>query len=153
MANLPTKVYGNAGLKAVTGAVDYTTTINATLHTNAGYTPNQDTHVFRSDLAGELSTANGYTAGGAACTLPSPTYDAATHTARVAPGGSVVWTLSGTINARWAVFSKHRGGSATLDELLCYVDMNSGTAADISIPTGTFTLTFDATGLVKDAAS
>lgn len=151
---LPTKWYGQALLKAMTAKLDASAdTWYATLHTNAGYTPNQDTHVFRSDLAGELSTASGYTAGGAACTLPAPTYDATTNETRVAPSGSVSWTFTATISCRWCVVSKHRGGAATADELVCYIDLNNGTAADVSIPASTFTVNFDSTGLVKITAA
>ena len=151
---LPTKWYGQACLKAGTAKLDFSAdTFKCGLSTHAGYTPNQDTHVFRSDITGELSTANGYTAGGATCTMPAPAYDATTNESRFGPAGSVSWTLTGTISCRWAWVYKSRGGVASADELVCYIDLNNGTAADVSIPASTFTINFDATGLVKITAA
>jgi hypothetical protein len=151
---LPTKWFGLACQKVGQAKFDFgADTFKVILATHAGYVPNQDTHDFRDDVTGELSTANGYTAGGATATMPAVAYDATTNEARFGPGGSVAWTLTGTISCRWAIAYKSRGGAASADEVVCYIDLNNGTAADVSIPASTFTINFDATGLVKITAA
>lgn len=69
--------YRQASAKAFAGTINWASdTIKATLHT-ATYTPNQDTHVFVSDLTNELSTGGGYTSGGVTLASCTATYTAA----------------------------------------------------------------------------
>jgi hypothetical protein len=151
---VPTKWYG-LGLKALASGVIVpgTDTFHMLLATHSGYTPDQDAHDYRNDVSGEVANGNGYATGGVATTIAAATYDAATNEVRIGASGSAQWTFSATISCRWAVLCKWRGGASSADELVCYTDLNNGTAADVSIPQGTFTINYDSTGLVKITAS
>lgn len=99
-----------------------------------GYTPNQATHTKRSDVTSE-STGTGYTSGGVASAV-TLSLNTSTHTANVS-FASVSWPSS-TITATGAVIYKHRGGLASADNLVAYVDF-SGSISDSA---GTFTVNF-----------
>jgi hypothetical protein len=99
----------------------------------ASYAPNKDTHMKRSDLTNEVAGA-GYTAGGAAATV-TVTKDTANDRIDISLG-QASWPAS-TITARGAVYYKSRGGLASADELVAYVDFG----ADIVSTNGTFSLT------------
>ena len=71
-------------------------TIKQTLHTST-WTPNQTTNEVKADATNELSTANGYTAGGV--TLASKTYAAASLTTTF-DAADTGWTLTGAITFR-----------------------------------------------------
>lgn len=69
--------YRNALVKTMNAEVDWNSDdIRLTLHTST-YIPNLDTHDYVDDLTNELSTADGYTAGGVALTTEAVTYTAA----------------------------------------------------------------------------
>lgn len=100
----------------------------------AAYTPNKDTHLKRSDVTNEVAAGSGYSTGGAATTV-TVTKDTANDRVDVA-FGAVAWAAS-TITARGMVIYKSRGGLASADELVCYIDFG----ADISSTNDTFTAT------------
>lgn len=144
------KWYGQAGVGqwSATAArrVDWVTdTIKVTLHTST-YTPNQDTHVFASDLTNELTTAGGYTAGGVTLAGKTDTYDSATNESRL-DANDVSWT-GATFTARYAAIWKDTGTAAT-SPLIGWVDFG----ADQSPAGVTFSIVWDATGAVKAVAS
>lgn len=113
--------------------VPNTDTFKALLVT-ATYTPNKGTHLKRSDVTNEV-TGTGYTAGGAAvtCTVAKDT----TNHRETYTFSNPSWATA-TITARAAVIYKSRGGVASADELVCYVDFG----ADVSSTGGTFSVTF-----------
>jgi len=128
--------YGQALEKIGEGLIDIDTDTFHLMLTTSTYTPNQDTHVFRSDVTNEVGSSGTYTTGGGnALTGVSSTYDAATNQYRIS------WTspsyTSATITARTAVIYKNRGGAATADELLAYCTE----ASDVTSTAGTFTVT------------
>lgn len=147
-----TKVYGTAQ-KHLDADVDWATdTIKVSLHTST-YTPNQSTHEFFSSITNELTTANGYTAGGSTLASKSVTvtalvtaYKAATTSWAVASGQ--------TLTARYAVVRKDTGSSAT-SPVLAYVDMTTDQTASASGGASTsFDLVWDTTdGVFKVTAS
>lgn len=84
----------------------------------SSYVPDKDAHTKRSDVTNEVSGA-GYVAGGAAiaCTVASvPAADRETLTF-----ATTAWDPS-TITARGGVIYKSRGGAASADELVAYLD-------------------------------
>ena len=125
--------YGNAVTKVAQGSIDLDTDTFKIMLTTSTYTPNQDTHTFRSDVTNEV-TGTGYTAGGNTLSGVSVTYNAASHQLRMS-WTSPTWPSS-TITARTAVIYKSRGGAATADELLAYCTES----ADVSSTAGTFTV-------------
>jgi hypothetical protein len=71
------KIYRQNLTKVFNKLIDFDSdALKWTLHTST-YAPNQDTHVFQSDLTNELTTGGGYTAGGLAIASPTITYTAA----------------------------------------------------------------------------
>jgi len=134
------KFYGLGVSHIANGAVDWDTdTIKASLHT-VTYTPNQDTHDFFDDVTNELS-GGGYAQ--IALTTKTRTYDAATNEVRLDADDIVFATFTGTF--RYLVFRKARGGAASADEIIGYVDFG----ADETVTAGTFTAQLDATGAYK----
>jgi hypothetical protein len=91
----------------------------------------------KSDISGELSTANGYTAGGATVTITSSAQSSGLYTLIAS---DVTWTASGgSIGPfRYAVFYN---SSASNSELIGYIDYGYS----VTVASGqTFTLDFDA---------
>lgn len=105
----------------------------------SSYTPSQTTHVYKSDITNEVS-GTGYTAGGA--TLGSVTCTKSSLVCSVLDAADTSWTTA-TITARYAVIYKDTGSSAT-SPVLGYVDFG----ADATSTAGTFTITWDATGIL-----
>jgi hypothetical protein len=142
--------YGNAllGQFSTTAArrVDWVTdTIKTSLHT-VTYTPSQDTDDFFNDATNEI-TGTGYTAGGVTLGSKSTSYDAASNEARLI-AGNAVWTSS-TFTCRFAVTYSDTGGASTTDPVMGYVNMGG----DQTVSSGTFTVAWDATGVLKLTAA
>lgn len=142
---ITTKWYGNGLLKLVTGQIDADTDTFKVLLTTSTYVPDQDAHDFRDDVTNEI-TGTGYTAGGLTLAGVSVTYDAASNEVRLL-WNDASWS-SASFTARNAVVYKSRGGAASADELLFYIDFG----ADQTVSSGTFTLDFT-TAAVKITAS
>lgn len=116
------------------GKFDFSSdTFKVMLVTDA-YTPDFDAHDFRNDVTNEVS-GTGYTAGGAGVTVSVSAPDTGNDRQDVSLGGAA-WP-GATITARGAVYYKSRGGAATADEIIAYVDFGG----DVSATAGTFTLT------------
>lgn len=141
--------FTNGPKHLVTDTVWTSDTIKVALTTSA-YTPNQDTHEFFSDVTNELSTANGYTAGGATLGTKSVTADATSNETRLIAANTVWTATSGnTITARRAVIYKSTGTAGT-SPLLGWVDFG----ADVSATGDTFTITWNATnGVLRITAA
>jgi hypothetical protein len=105
------------------------------------YAPNIDTHTRRSDVTNEV-VGTGYTAGGVALTGVTVTNDTANDRTKLS-SANPSWPTA-TITARGAVIYKSRGGAATADELVCYLDFG----ADQTSTAGTFTVTCPANGWI-----
>jgi hypothetical protein len=108
------------------------------------YTPNQDTHQYKSSITNEV-TGTGYTATGA--TLGSVTVTNSGHVVTL-DAADTSWTTS-TITARYAVVYDSTPASDATRPLICYVDFG----ADVVSSGGTFQITWDATGIVTFTAS
>lgn len=145
------KWYGVPIKNILSGAnpVDWDTdTIKVALCTSS-YTPDQDAHDFFNDITNELSTANGYTAGGATLSASAPTYDTASNEIRL-DAADVSWTATESgITARYAIVYKSTGSAAT-SPLLGYVDFGGNNTAAAG---SKFNIEWDATGVLKVTAS
>jgi hypothetical protein len=101
----------------------------------ATYAPNKGTHTKRSNVTNEC-TGTGYSTGGIAITV-TPSLDTTNHWDAWTLG-SINWpTCTLDVAVRALVVYKHRGGAASADELLFYVDFGS----DKACSGGTFTFT------------
>jgi hypothetical protein len=136
-------LYGNFIAKAFNKEIDWDTdTIKVALLTSS-YTPNQDTHDYFDDVSAAEVTGVGYTAGGNTLASKTNTYDAATNVI-VLDAADTTWSAS-TITARYAVVYDASGGSASTNPLIGYVDFGSNQSSS----NGNFTITWDATGIVR----
>ena len=114
-------------------------TFKIQLH-NTTWTPSLSADLVRADLSNELSTADGYTAGGA--TLGSVTWSKSGSTVTF-DAADPAWTITGSgITIRYAVIYSD---TAANDELVAYCDLYG---ANQAIPAGTFTITLNASGII-----
>ena len=102
-------------------------------------------HTVYADLTNELSTANGYTSGGAA--LASVTFSQTSGTATF-DAADTTWTASGgSIVARRAVIYKDGTANTRVKPLIASILLDT-TPADITVTTGnTLTLQYNASGI------
>lgn len=112
---------------------------------SATYIPDQDAHQTKADVIGEV-TGTGYTAGGAALTNKTITYDPVSNTT-ILDADDVVWTNS-TITARYAVIYDDYGTADTEKLLLGYVDFGQ----DMSSSNGDFKIVWDVAGIFRFTA-
>jgi hypothetical protein len=113
-------------------------TIKVMLVTSS-YTPDRDSHEFRSSVTNEVSGTN-YTAGGAMLANKTLTQDNTNDLCKW-DADDVTWASS-TITARAAVVYLSTGNAAT-DILICYIDFGS----DKSSAATDFKITWNASGI------
>ncbi len=128
-------IYNSALEDLARGAIDFDTDTFKIMLVTAAYTANKDTHTKRSDVTDEVPATGGYTAGGQVV-APTVTKDNAND--RVDITWSQETWAAATITARGAVIYKSRGGAASADELVAYVDFGS----NIISTAGDFIVTF-----------
>ena len=140
---MASKMYGSFLQKALNKEIDWDSdTIKVALVSSA-YTPNQDSHDYYDDVVANEVTGTGYTAGGATLASKTLTYDSASNVV-VLDAADAVWANS-TITARYAVVYDDSGATNAQKALIGYVDFGS----DQSSTNGNFTVTWDATGIVR----
>lgn len=141
---MASKLYGQFLAQALNKEIDWDSdTIKVALLTNS-YTPDQDAHNYFDDVAAfEVSGATGYTAGGQTLTNKTNTYSGASNVI-ILDADDVTWTSS-TITARYAVIYDASPATNATRPLIGYVDFGS----DQSSSNGNFTITWDATGIVR----
>lgn len=119
-----------------------TDTIKVMLCTSS-YTPNQDTHQYKSSVTNEVS-GTGYTAGGATIAGGlTVTYSAATNVLSF-DGADVSWTGATLIGANAPRYAVIYDDTATDDPLIGYVDFGDDSYAPNG---GTLTLAWNAAGI------
>ncbi len=141
---MPSKLYGQFLSQALNKEIDWDTdTIKVALLTNA-YTPDQDAHNYLDDvITHEVTGATGYTAGGNTLANKTNTYNSSTNVI-VLDADDTTWSSS-TITARYAVVYDASPSTNATRPLIGYVDFGS----DQSSSNGNFTITWDATGIVR----
>lgn len=129
--------------EAINDAALRSATVRVTLHTSA-YTFSA-AHSVYADLTNELSTANGYTSGGA--TLTSVVWDQTGGTATF-DAADTSWTASGgSIVARRAVIRVVGTFNGQVDPLIASILLDT-TPADVTTTAGnTLTLQWNASGI------
>lgn len=120
-------------------------TIKVMLCTSS-YTPDQDTHQYKSSVTNEI-TGTGYTAGGATLSGVTITYDAATNKLTF-DASDTSWSAS-TLVARYAVIYDATPGSDATRPLIAYVTFD----ADKSSTSAPFQIIWDAAGIASLSVS
>lgn len=138
--------YGKVFESAFNKLIDFDTDVIKVMLCTSTYTPNQDTHQFKSSVTNEV-TGTGYTAGGATLGTPTMTYTAGTNVLMF-DGADVSWASS-TITARYAVIYDSSPGTDATRPLIAYVDFG----ADVSSTAATFSITWDAAGIATITVS
>jgi hypothetical protein len=125
-------IYNSALDDAARALIDFDTDTFWAMLVTSAYTPDKDTHTKRSDVTNEV-TGTGYTAGGQVAVV-TVTKDTANDRVDISLGAES-WA-NATLTARGAVYYKRRGGLASADELVAYIDFGG----DIVSTAGTFSL-------------
>lgn len=139
---LGTNVFGGEAAGDA-GQMDFLSdTIKATLHTTT-YAPNLDTNEVKADATNELTTANGYTAGGVTLGTKTITYNA-TGNVTTLSAADFSWTASGgSLVFRYVVFWDDTP-TVPADPLIGFMDDTGVTLASGS----TYTVDITASGLL-----
>lgn len=140
---MASKLYGQFLLKALNKEVDWDSDTIKVALVGSAYTPNQDSHDYWDDVAANEVSGTGYTAGGLTLAGKTATYDSASNVV-ILDANDAVWAAS-TITARYAVVYDDSGATNAQKALIGYIDFGS----DQSSTNGNFTVTFDATGIVR----
>jgi hypothetical protein len=142
------QLYGKLGANMFGGETDgeakqmdlLSDTLKMSLHTSS-YTPNIDTDEVFADATNELSTASGYTAGGATLGTKSISYNA-TGNVTTFTAADIAWTASGgTLTFRYAVLWDD---TIATDPLIGYIDTGAQSITDGN----TFTIVVGVSGLL-----
>lgn len=140
---MASKLYGNFVVKSFNKEIDWDSdTIKVALLTNA-YTPNQDAHDYYDDVVANQVSGTGYTSGGNTLANKTNTYNSGTNVI-VLDADDTTWASS-TITARYAVIYDATPATDATRPLIGFVDFGS----DQSSSNGNFTITWDATGIVR----
>ena len=125
-------IYNSCLDDTVKGAIDFDTDTFKMILVTSSYTAAK-THAKRSDITNEVS-GTGYTTGGNAAAATC-TKDNVNNREDIT-FAITSWTTA-TITARAGVIYKSRGGLASADELVAYVDFGT----DVTSTAGTFSVT------------
>jgi hypothetical protein len=140
---MASKLYGQFLSQALNKEIDWDTdTIKVALLTNS-YTPDQDVHNYLDDVVANEVSGTGYTAGGNTLANKTNSYNSATNVITL-DADDTTWSSS-TITARYAVVYDATPATNATKPLIGYVDFGS----DQSSSNGNFTITWDATGIVR----
>ena len=126
-------IYNSCLRDEAIGNIDFDTDTFRMMLVTSTYVENADTHNRRDDITNEV-TGTGYTAGGAVCTVTVSAVDTGNDRVTITLG-ETTWDPS-TITAAGAVVYKDRGGAASADELVAYIDFGG----DFSSTNGPFTV-------------
>jgi hypothetical protein len=110
-------IYNSFLFDAMTGVIDVDTDTFKAMLVTSTYTPSK-AHDKRNDITNEI-TGTGYTAGGQAVVPTITKSDVTNNVIITIP--QLIWTSS-TLTARGMPVYKSRGGAASADELVCFID-------------------------------
>jgi len=120
--------------------VDLDTDAIKLLLCTSSYTPDQDTHRYKSSITNEV-TGPGYTAGGEAVSNITYSYDATGNVLSFS-GDPVAWSAS-TITARYGILYDSTPSTDATRPLILFVDFGG----NISSTAATFTVAWDTAGI------
>lgn len=134
-------IYNSFKRDIMNGSIDLDTDTIKVMLVDSTYTPDQDTHLVKTDVTNEI-TGGGYTAGGTALATKAVTVDN-TDNEGVFDASDTVWSTA-TITARGAVLYKDTGTAST-SPLICYFDFVTDKAASGA----DFTIQWNAEGIIN----
>lgn len=126
--------YNNFWEALAKGDIDFDTHTFKAMLVTTSYTPDQDSHAFRSDITGEAS-GTGYTAGGQTLDSITITQNNTSNRADIDFADETFSTVTVT-NVKGYVVYKSTGVAAT-DILVCYIEFTEGAQ---STSAGNFTI-------------
>lgn len=115
-------------------------TIKAMLCTDV-YSPNQDTHIYKSSVTGEVASGSGYTTGGITLSSKTTPVDPTTNITKY-KAANISW--AGVIIARYLVIYLDTGNAAT-SPLIGYADFGE----NVTSVGGTFPITWSENGITS----
>lgn len=139
-------VYGGFLQSLANKEVDLDSDVLKIMLCTSAYTPNQDTHRYKSSVTGEVA-GTGYVSGGNTLGSVAVTYTAGTNTLTL-DAADTSWANS-TITARYAVIYDSTPATDATRPLIAYIDFG----ADVSSSGAAFNITFDAAGIVTLTAA
>lgn len=134
-------LYGPALLSLANKEIDFDSDGLKAMVCTSAYTPNLDTHRYKSSVTGEVASA-GYTAGGATLTSVTVAYDAGTKSF-ILDAADIGWT-GVTFAARYIVIYDSTPGTDATRPLIGLVDLG----ADVSPSNGPFNVNWNAAGIL-----
>jgi hypothetical protein len=138
------KAYGLFLQSILEGRVDLRTDPLMCMIVKSDYTPNQDTHKFRSVVTNEI-TGSGYVSGGKQVTGVSLSYTASTNALTIG-GGNLVWPGVTWTGARYGVLYVAREGvPITAQPLVAYIDFG----ADVNRTDAPFYINWSVNGITS----
>jgi hypothetical protein len=139
-------VYGGFLQSLANKEIDLDSDVLKIMLCTSAYTPNQDTHRYKSSVTGEVS-GTGYVSGGNTLASVAVTYTAGTNTLTL-DAADTSWANS-TITARYAVIYDNTPATDATRPLIAVIDFG----ADVSSSGAAFNITFDAAGIVTLTAA
>lgn len=140
------KVYGLGMQSFLNKEVDFDSDTVKVMLCTSSYTPDQDTHRYKSSVTNEV-TGTGYSAGGVALSSKTVAYDTSTNTIAL-DAADPVWTATTLTGVHFAVFYVDTGTSST-SPLLCYMDFQ----ADYATSAQDLTIVLPITGIITATAA
>lgn len=140
------KLYGLAQQSLANKEIDWDSDTIKVMLCTSSYTPNQDTHRYKSDVTNEV-TGTGYTAGGNTLTSCTATYTSGTNVLML-DAADTSWAGS-TITARYAVVYDATPATDATRPLICYIDFTT----DQSSVGAAFNIAWDSAGIVTLTAA
>jgi hypothetical protein len=139
MANL---IYNSFKVEIQKQVINLETDTIKMMLVTSGYVPNIDTHSKRSDVTNEVVGA-GYPAGGFTLAGKTVTQNNTNNTG-VFDADDIIAAAITLTDCAGAVLYNSRGGLASADELITYLEFPS----PITMTSGTLTIPFDANGVL-----
>lgn len=140
-------VYGNFPTKLGNKEINLNTDAIKVMLCTSTYVPNQDTHIYKSSVTGEV-VGTGYTATGNTLTGVTWTYNSATN-ATTFDSNDTSWGPGATFTARYAVIYDSTPATDATRPLIAYVDFG----ADVPVTSSTFAITWNASGIFSFAVA
>jgi hypothetical protein len=135
------KLYGLFFKSAFNKEIDLDSDTIKLMLTTSSYTPNQDTHQYKSDVTNEV-TGTGWAAGGVTLASFSVAYDTSTNVLKL-DATDVAATTVTVANARYGVIYDSSPASDATRPLIAYIDFDGNQSATA----GSVNITFDAAGI------